>query len=64
MNTYSIVALIVIAICVIYIAYCIIGAARLSRRNRMTQPHEEPHDATGDNATTDENSSEHTNTIQ
>ena len=54
MNIYSIVALIVITLCVTYIAYCIIGVVRLSRRNRMTPPQEKPPDETGDPASTDE----------
>lgn len=59
MNTLSIVAFIVIALCAAYIAYCIIGASRLLRRDDMAPPHEKPPDTTGDCATTDESPSAH-----
>lgn len=38
MNTISIISLVAIALCVAYIAYCIIGAVRLSRRHRTSPP--------------------------
>ncbi len=60
MNTFSIVAAIVIALCAAYIAYCIIGAVRLLRRNGTPSAHEEPPSVTGDRSTTDENASTHT----